>query len=285
MANDKIKTAQAEGSKKMTPILIGSGVALAGFLMIQSQIKSSDAMARKKYARPMVAALQAVRRIEAKSAIDVGALGFRLVAKDDQPWSTYCFEDPGSGSVASNAYENLILSLSGRMVNRTVEKGDLVLQTDIETEGVHALGDVLKPGQRAVAVQVERHSLFGGLLQPNERVDVLATYEVGIGIIGGSQRSSQNKDLETRVILQDVPIAAIGSRMARSENARGSAGDTTVVLALTPDQAMLFSHIQKEAKISLLLKPHDDMATKTPYSKESIRSGNDVTDLIDKVRK
>lgn len=97
---------------------------------------------------------------------------------------------------------------------------------------------------------VDRTSLLGGLLQPNDRVDVLATFPAGI-TIHGVQTERHEK---TMVILEDVTVLAVGGRMTEGGAIRGGGGGT-VVLALDPDQSLLMSHVQKNADISLLLRP------------------------------
>ena len=66
------------------------------------------------------------------------------------------------------------------------------------------LNFVVPPGMRAVTVATDPISGVAGFLKPGNRVDVVATFEVG-------------RDTVARTILQDVELLAIGAEATRSE--------------------------------------------------------------------
>jgi len=268
------------GSRKMLPVVLAVGAALIGFMMIQGQVRHADERAEKKYARDTVWALTAAKDLQKGNALTDAAIDAREVVKADQPWCTIKTGNPKGEGDAAKRYEELKLSLNGRVVNRNVPKGDMLLLTDLEEEHGSSLGEMLKAGQRAVLVQVDRSSMVGGLLQPNDRVDVLATYQSGMVVVG--ERGSGKTVPKTVVVLEDVPIAAVGSRLARSDAAAGGGG-SSVVLALDPDRALLLSHVQKEATISLLLRPRVETTSDT-YTKTEVGQG-DVQDRLNQLRK
>jgi pilus assembly protein CpaB len=65
---------------------------------------------------------------------------------------------------------------------------------------------VVPPGMRAVTVSTDPVSGVAGFLKPGNRVDVIATFEVG-------------RETVARTILQDVSLLAIGAEATRAEEA------------------------------------------------------------------
>ena len=270
-------------SNSSVPFLAAAGLAVLGILLVTKHVRDNENRLRRELGRDPIWVLQATGAVREGDALSVSDLGFRRVTKEEQPWSTIKFDNPDRGGENRRIYDDLLASLSGRVVNRNVSMGDLVLWTDIDHNRPETLSEILQAGRRGVAVEVDRHSLLGGLLQPNDRVDVLATYDAGIAIMGGGARGERSQDVsKTVVVLEDVTVMSVGGRMARQPQARTGQDRATVVLGLTPDQALVLSHVHKEAKISLLLRPQEADAGAS-YSSLEIRS-DDVPDLIDRLR-
>ncbi len=128
------------------------------------------------------------------------------------------------------------------------------------------LSSRLRPGERAVAVAVDAVSTLGGHLEPNDRVDVLATFR-----INGADPSRTPR---TRTILTGIPVLAVGTRTGTSLR-RGSFADltatgrsrpdagraTTVTLRVTPPQAEVLVLAGATADLSLILRNPDDADT------------------------
>jgi|GEM_PF-6046142 len=260
-------TKGAEGSgKKNLPIIAGVAAAVIGVLLMNQQMSGRKAALEKRYTRDMVGVAVAKKDLEVGALLSPDLVGRIKMAAEPQPWSIIKLEDPDAGVEARRQYEDRMAQLSGRLLNRTLKKGDLILWTDFQTSQIDSLSDVLSGTQRGVAVEVDRAATMGGLLQPNDRVDVLATYEAG-PMIGGE---SSRQVAKTVVVLKDVSILAVGNKMARgTPETRG--GQTTIMLGVEPDQALALSHIQKQAKISLLLRPRKTEA-RTDYSRGEVSS-------------
>lgn len=232
--------------------MLAIAVAVLGLVFMQDYLEKEKTKAQNSMEK--IAVLTAKTELKEGDPLKSESLSFRMVAKADQHWSTIQLADPDQGADARRQYEDIRAVLHGRILARTVKENEILGYQDFREPPAERLSLQLKDGQRGLAVTVDTASLMGGLLQPNDRVDVLATFPAGISIRGGA---SEPYD-KTMVILTDITVYAVGGRMARMEGGTSTGSGATVVLALNPDQALKLSHVQKSAtKISLLLRPSE----------------------------
>jgi pilus assembly protein CpaB len=114
-------------------------------------------------------------------------------------------------------------------------------------------------GKRAVTISVDNLSSFAGMLKSGNYVDVIATITV--------PASQQIKVAKTSVIpvFQNVLVLAVGQNiMAGSPEEKKymknekSEASPFITLALSPEEASLFSFIQEQGKIRLVLRSSSD---------------------------
>jgi len=128
-------------------------------------------------------------------------------------------------------------------------KGEPLSETKLIRAGEgSAMAALIGPGKRAVAVPVREESAAGGLIQPNDRVDVIWTPGRGDRATGPQK---------SRILLRGAKILAIGQSLAAD---RPSGKDRTATLELTPDQAQLLASARQSGDISLALLPASDIA-------------------------
>jgi pilus assembly protein CpaB len=109
---------------------------------------------------------------------------------------------------------------------------------------------LIASGMRAVAVPVREESAAGGLIQPNDRVDVLWTRRAAEGTVDAGTA--------TRTLLRGAKVLAIG----RSTDPKARSNDgRTATLELTPEQAGTVASARASGEISLSLIPAADVAS------------------------
>ena len=112
-----------------------------------------------------------------------------------------------------------------------------------------ALAVVLAPGMRAVSIGIDKIKAVGGLIQPGDRVDVIA-----VPPRAGSETP------EARTILRGALVLASGTQMesvAQSTvplNAQDAQNLTTVTLGVTPAQADVLATADVNATLRLALR-------------------------------
>ena len=128
-------------------------------------------------------------------------------------------------------------------------EGEPVVESKLVRQGEGGvMAALIAPGKRAVAVPVREESAAGGLIQPNDRVDLVWT----------PQRADRMETrTESRMLLRGVKILAIGQSL---DGQSRSAKSRTATLELTPKQARIVAGALAGGEISLALISAADIA-------------------------
>jgi pilus assembly protein CpaB len=216
---------------RTTLIVAGAIAAATGFLTLNyvSSVGRSDAA----QAEPQLGILIAQKDIPARATIDVSMLR-RVERRASQV-------EPGAVTDAHKAIGSLALV--------SLPAGSTITDSRIGRPQSVALAVVLKRGMRAVSIGIDRVKAVGGLIQPGDRVDVIAVPpRVG------------DETPQARTIIYGALVLASGMQMESvSQPSPGPAGDaaqnlTTVTLGVTPAQADLLATADVNATLRLALR-------------------------------
>ena len=133
----------------------------------------------------------------------------------------------------------------GRTAMRPIAANEIVIEAALVAGATRlSTAPLLRPGLRAMAVQMTDVSGVSGLVFPGDRVDVLMT------------RQPEEAMPHAELLAQDVRVLAVGSDM---NIARDKPGVTkTVTLELNPLQAQKLTLAAANATISLALRQFSD---------------------------
>lgn len=150
----------------------------------------------------------------------------------------------------------------GKKLRYTLRQKDPLLwsSVDIPERMRFGLAPTIKPGLRAVSLSIGGEAAVSGLVQPNDRVDILGTFTM-------PARAAQGQmETVTLTILQDVSILATGSRMAKGEGGYQSAFEgrptsfSSVTFEVTPREAELLVFAQNmKGQLTLTLRNPEDV--------------------------
>lgn len=164
--------------------------------------------------------------------------------------------------------------VTGTVARFPMEAGEQITPLKVTGEGPGAgLAAVVPAGMRAMAIVASAVVTAGGILQPGDRVDVIAVVEVAL------DQSSPGTRVGTAIstmLVEDAEVLAVGHRLvelvpeALSTGGSGSAerltapteGEApadataaTVTLALTIDEAEMVLVHEQQGLIRLLVRP------------------------------
>jgi pilus assembly protein CpaB len=95
-----------------------------------------------------------------------------------------------------------------KVASAPIKKGEQILNTKLLSLGANTgLSTQVAPGKRAVAIPIDETRGVSKLLQPGDRIDILASVEVGKG---------PNKEVEVKTIMQDVVVLATGLKITNN---------------------------------------------------------------------
>lgn len=143
----------------------------------------------------------------------------------------------------------------GRVVRSSIVAGEPLIEGKLASQlaGRGGIMPMLIPeGQRGVTIRVDDAMRESGFVLPNSRVDVL----VSMAKAGSSEKIA-------KVILQDVTVLAAGQTVEMKDNKPVT--NTTVTLALTPQQVERLAVAQSEGRLMLVQRNlRDTQFVRTP---------------------
>lgn len=120
------------------------------------------------------------------------------------------------------------------------------------------LAPIIKEGMRAVSLGIGGESAVSGLVQPNDRVDILGTFSFP------ARNNPAVMETVTLTVLQDVTVLATGQRLAKGEGGATegrSFGYSAVTFEVTPREAELLVFAQHvRGQLTLALRHPEDVS-------------------------
>jgi pilus assembly protein CpaB len=154
--------------------------------------------------RHLVPVVIAARDLRAGQLLDASALTVRMQAE-----------------TAPGAF-NDINALTGRVTRAAVAQGAPLSEDALST----GLADVVAPGERAVAVQIDETNAVGNYVRPGNFVDVFFTLKRENG---GTSNEAEIASTQARLLLSKVRVLSVGSTAVggADTNANANAGGAT----------------------------------------------------------
>lgn len=144
-----------------------------------------------------------------------------------------------------------------RRAKRAMAQGELVLVNKLSEFGEKVtIVQTLKPGYRAMAINVNATTSVGGFVTPGDMVDILLT-------------TSDSKGLRVNTILQSVRVVAVDQQADETQEQAVVARTATV--EVTPAQAQLLAVAQSSGTLSLTLRNMAEEGAEVNEPLEAIR--------------
>jgi pilus assembly protein CpaB len=225
-------------------VIFAAGAALSVYFYLESVEKAYREAG--KYVTVVVAGSD----IPARSTVTAGVIRYA-----DMP------EQYVHPAAARSAQEVL-----GKIALADIAAGEPILKSKLvaEKDARHGLAFGLAAGERAVTVAVTEVSGLAGMVQPNDRVDVIATFDVV------PPNPQEPKTSYSSTIIHNVRVLATGQTLVSVKDSKGKKGSgfETVTLAVTPAQAQLLVLASERGTIRLVLRsPADESVIRVPPAK------------------
>ena len=174
----------------------------------------------------------------------------------------------------------------GQPVARDIYKGEPILWTSVGTpKEQKRLSDSLKTGERAYTVAMSPESLVDCYVQPNDKVDILVTFDVPytkkIAVTDEKGTRSVEEDATkkaTIILLQNVTVLAAGKSFNKDSGV-SSEDYGSITFSLAPRECLLLDFIKKHGELSLMLRNSEDYSMETDIEKIDMEAILDLTKL------
>jgi len=156
--------------------------------------------------------------------------------------------------------ENIKL-IMGRKARVDVSAGQVILWSDLEMESRGGFSSLIPEGERAFSVEISR-GVKGGLLQPNDHVDIIGTFtsenEATAPKVAGAAAWRDRPDVVNAVLLQNVTVLAVGNVFGgRPGQEEIEGGELTLSLTLPESQLLMFA--QEHGELGAVLRREGDI--------------------------
>lgn len=226
--------------KKAMPILVALGVLVVGVVLVM----------RMAGHEPERGDADTVSLIVARSAIPAGReLTSDLLTTRAVPRPFAARQAIGRGDV------NLIL---GRRVAVALAPGQIILWPDLETDAPAGFSALISGGERAFTVPL-RKGIATTLIQPGDRVDIIASFPVPPSpqALAGGATLQRGVEMINVVLLQNIPVVAVGDFFGDRQRAGRRGGDLTLSVTLSEAQLLMFA--QEHGDMAAVLRGEGDI--------------------------
>ena len=137
----------------------------------------------------------------------------------------------------------------GTITLAPLAKGEQVLKKKIarQNETKNGLAYLVPVGKRALTLAVDEVSGIAGLIRPGDRVDVVATVNI-------PDPSGLKETPHSLVVLQDLPVLAVGKTMDDKGDGKSPLEVKTVTVAVTVEQSRPLVLASQKGTIRLMLR-------------------------------
>lgn len=153
-------------------------------------------------------------------------------------------------------------TLEKKKTEYEIDAGNMILWSDIEggDPSAPSLAPMIKPGMRAISLNISGAAGVSGMIEPADRVDVLGTFTMSSKAVAGEMETV------TLTVLQDVTVLATGQTLAKdrfyhARRGRQSGGYSTVTLEVTAREAEVLVFAQQmRGSLALSLRNPSDQS-------------------------
>jgi len=214
-------------------------------IAIIAAIGSATAVRRAIITKPQPAVITRTSTMELLVAGRAFTAGERIQASELR-WQNWPEDAAPEGAIIRNRGRSLD-GFDKTYARYPIMAGEPVAEAKLVMPGKGShVAALIATGKRAVAVPVREESAVGGLVQPNDRVDVLWS---------SNSESNALRQPRAQTLLRGVKVLAVG-RSLNGEAAQ--TGNRTATLELTPEQARILAGARIGGEISLSLIPLTD---------------------------
>lgn len=145
----------------------------------------------------------------------------------------------------------------GKKLKISLSMADTLLWSyvDVPFRPGSGLAPMVNPKMRAISMSIGGASAVSGLIQPNDRVDVLGSFMLPV------KGNAQQLEAVTLTVLQDVTVLAVGQTLGKAGEggSRANTGYSTVTFEVTPREAELLAFAENmKGRLTLTLRNPSD---------------------------
>ncbi len=242
-------------------ILLLALAAAGGAAFLVLQLSQPQIMTKTVTQDQLVIEEREVSEVDVLTVTRDFAVGETIKAEDLQ-WSPWPKSNVTEGYYIQTTVPASIETLTGAVVKAALYKGEPLLPQKIVIPGEQGLlATMMNPEMRAVSIEISAESASGGFILPNDRVDIILTYD---------QRADPDRGIQERTIattiIKNVRILAIDQNFATNAEGETARLGSTATIEVMPNEVELVAMAMRLGEVSLALRPLDQAISGTDRS-------------------
>ena len=242
-------------------ILLLALAAAGGAAFLVLQLSKPQIMTKTVTQDQLVIEEREVSEVDVLTITRDFAVGETIKA-EDMIWSPWPKSNVSEGYFIQTEAPASIETLTGAVVKAALYKGEPLLPQKIVIKGEQGLlATMMDPEMRAVSVEISAESASGGFILPNDRVDMILTYDQN----ADPERGIKERTIATTII-KNVRVLAIDQNFATNAEGETARLGSTATIEVSPDEVELVAMAARLGEVSLALRPLDQMVSGTDRS-------------------
>ena len=215
-----------------------------------------------------VAKLQTVDVLVAKSDIGLG----QSVTAEDLQWQTWPAATASNNFIRRSDRPDATIQIAGSIARSPFIAGEPIREPKlIKANGSGFMAAILPSGMRAISTEISPETGAGGLILPNDRVDVILSKHDK-----NPDRNGPADLINSEIILANVRVLAI-DQAPKEKDGQNSVVGKTVTLELKPEQSETLARARQSGTLSLALRSIADLnATDTRSDDTGLKRGESI---------
>lgn len=225
------------------------GLAIAGVAGLAAFMMTRQMVDREPQTMTREVTINTTKVLVARANIPLGT----IVKEQDFDWQVWPSDGVRDGLITIDRSQAK-QELAGSITRLPIIAGEPITEKKLVKVGDGGvLAAILPPGMRAVSTRIEQKTAVGGMILPNDHVDVI--------LIRRQARGGGGDDYVSDTLFRNVRVLAIGQQLEPKpgEKAAEASGTTTATLELTPKQAELLALANSMGEITLSLRSIADI--------------------------
>jgi Flp pilus assembly protein CpaB len=155
-----------------------------------------------------------------------------------------------------------IKQVLGRRTAVKIQAGQVILWSDLVSEGKGALASIIPAGEGAYTVSISK-GIKPALMQPSDHVDIIGSFAVPKGPVMPSSAATwrATPDMVNVVLLQNVTVLAVGDVLGGASRSQSSGG-ADLTLSLTLPEAQLLMFASEHGELGAILRREGETEVK-----------------------
>ena len=261
------------GNQAKLAVVAAVLVGLFAVVAVNKYVQSKTTVAPKPMANVLVATME-IREGGEIGAEMLSSTAIPLEALSNTHIALPREDDPTFEKAMADVQSKIV----GRKAKRLIAANSPVFWFDIDTEPRAPFTDLISDGNRAVTFAVDTVASVNGFIRPGSRVDIVLTAtEANLGLVTGTAAGSEGERVVSSVILQNVPVIAVG----RDYEVGGDDGSYgSITLNLPTRAAIMMIQARSMGQITYMLRNVRDAATERDRNRLTVAPGANFGETV-----